>query len=350
MKLSIITPCFNEEDNVEELAAQVRAVMESLPRYDYEHIFIDNASQDATPTLLRALSARDPKIKVILNNRNFGHIKSPFHGLLQGSGEAVLMLACDLQDPPELIPEFIRQWEEGFQVVVGQKVTSEESGLFFAVRSFYYRLVRGLADVDVLEHVTGFGLYDREVIEAFRGLSDVYPYLRGLISELGFRTARVAYNQPRRKRGLTKNNFYTLFDMAMLGLTTHSKVPLRIATMLGFVMSLFSLASGVGYLFYKLLFWNSFSAGIAPIVIGVFFIASVQLFFLGIVGEYIGFIHTQSLKRPLVVERERIGFGAGSATRHGASRAGTLGENHIVLLKGETAGVALRGTPAEVTL
>ncbi len=309
MKLiSVVTPCYNEEGNVEDLHAQIRAIFESLPQYDYEHIFIDNASQDTTPTILRDLAAQDPKVRVILNNRNFGHIRSPYHAMLQGAGDAVLMLASDLQDPPALIPEFLEKWEAGFEVVVGQKEKSEESPLFFRLRSLYYRVVKGLAEVDLLEHVTGFGLYDREVIEAFRKLGDAYPYVRGLISELGFKTARIQYTQPLRKRGLTKNNFYTLYDMAMLGVTTHSKVPLRIATMIGFGMAILSFLSGLGYLFYKLLFWNSFNAGVAPLVIGLFFISSVQLFFLGILGEYIGFIHTQVLKRPLVVERERIGF------------------------------------------
>jgi len=308
--LSITTPCYNEEGNVEELVAQVRAVMESLPDYDYEHLFIDNASQDNTPALLRELAASDPKIKIIFNNRNFGQVRSPYHALLQGAGDAVLVIACDLQDPPSLIPEFIEQWEEGFEVVVGQKIESEESRVIYGLRSCYYRLVRRLADVELLEHITGFGLYDRKVVESLRGLNDSYPYLRGLIAELGYRTACVPYCQPLRKRGLTKNNFYSLFDIAMLGITTHSKVPLRVATILGFAMSLVSCLSGFIYLFYKLLFWNTFNAGIAPLVIGMFFISSVQLFFLGIIGEYIGFIHTQTMKRPLVVERERVGFEA----------------------------------------
>lgn len=312
MKLiSIVTPCYNEEGNVEELHAQIKAVFEQLPEYDYEHIFIDNASPDATPQILRGLAERDPKVKVILNNRNFGHVRSPYYGMLQASGDAVIAMASDLQDPPHLIPKFLEKWEEGFQVVVGQKAKSEESPLFFALRGLYYRVVKGLAEVELLEHVTGFGLYDRKAMEAFRALGDSYPYVRGLISELGFPTATIVYEQPSRKRGLTKNNFYTLYDIAMLGVTTHSKVPLRIATMLGFTMSALSFLSGLGYLIYKLLFWNSFNAGVAPLVIGLFFISSVQLLFLGIVGEYIGFIHTQVLKRPLVVERERIGFEKG---------------------------------------
>lgn len=306
--ISVMTPCYNEEGNVEELYRQVKAVFAAMPHYRYEHLFIDNASKDGTPNLLRQIAARDPNVKIIFNNRNFGHVRSPYHALLQAQGAAVIGMACDLQDPPALIPQFLQKWEAGFEVVVGQKENSEESRLFFALRGVYYRLVKGLAEVELLEHVTGFGLFDRRVIETFRGLGDAYPYVRGLISELGFSTACIPYAQPQRKRGLTKNNFYTLFDIAMLGITSYSKVPLRVATFLGFAMSLCSFLSGVGYLFYKLFFWNSFNAGIAPLVIGLFFISSVQLFFLGIVGEYIGFIHTQVLKRPLVVERERIGF------------------------------------------
>jgi glycosyltransferase involved in cell wall biosynthesis len=309
MKLiSVVAPCYNEEGNVEELHAQITATFAAMPDYDYELIFIDNASKDSTAQILRELAARDSHVRVILNNRNFGHIRSPYHGMLQGKGDAVILIASDLQDPPALIPEFLKHWESGFKVVLGQKNKSEESRVIFALRSMYYRVVRRLAEVELLEHVTGFGLYDRQVLESLRRLGDSYPYLRGLVSELGFSTARVVYAQPLRKRGLTKNNFYSLFDIAMLGVTTHSKVPLRIATMMGFAMSVLSFLAGFGYLIYKLLFWNTFNAGVAPLVIGLFFISSVQLFFLGIIGEYIGFIHTQVFKRPLVIERERVGF------------------------------------------
>ena len=311
--ISVMTPCYNEEGNIEELYERVRAVFATLPQYDYEHIFIDNASQDKTPEILRALAGRDPRVRVIFNNRNFGHIRSPYYALLQCGGAATVCLASDLQDPPELIPQFLEQWENGFQVVLGQKTTSLESPLFYGLRSVYYKTVSRLAEVELLEHVTGFGLYDKCAVDAFRELGDSYPYIRGLISELGFSTARIAYDQPLRKRGVSKNNFYSLYDIAMLGVTSHSKVPLRMATMLGFLMSVLSFLSGFGYLIYKLVRWNSFNAGIAPLVIGLFFISSVQLFFLGIVGEYIGFMHTQILRRPLVTERERLGFGGPDA-------------------------------------
>ena len=306
--ISVMTPCYNEEGNVEELHRRIAAVFEKLPQYDWEHIYIDNASKDATPRLLRELAARDPRVKVILNTRNFGHIRSPFHAVLQARGDAVISLASDLQDPPELIDQFIQKWEEGYKVAFGQKITSEESAVFFFLRSFYYKLVRKLADIELIEHVTGFGLYDREVVEQFRKIDDPYPYGRGLVSDLGYEVARIPYHQPVRKSGITSNNFYTLYDMAMLGITNHSKLPLRIATLLGFALSLVSLLIAVGYLIYKLLFWYNFPIGQAPVIIGLFLFSSVQLFFTGVLGEYIASIHTQVLHRPLVIERERINF------------------------------------------
>ncbi len=306
--VSIVTPCFNEEGNVEELHNQIKTVFETMPQYDYEHIYIDNASTDSTQAILRRLASQDKRVKVILNMRNFGQVRSPYHAFLQARGDAVIGMASDLQDPPLLIADFLRKWEEGYKVVLGQKVESEESWLMYFLRTRYYRLVRRLADVELLEHVTGFGLYDRVVVEQIRNMEDRYPYVRGLISELGYPVARIPYRQPRRKSGLTKNNFFTLYDIAMLGLTSHSKAPLRLATMLGFAMSLFSFFAGLVYLIYKLIFWQSFSIGIAPIVIGLFLFSSVQLFFLGIVGEYIGAIHRQVYKRPFVIEKERINW------------------------------------------
>lgn len=307
-QLTVVTPCRNERENVEMLHARVRQVMTQLPDVAYEHLFIDNASTDGTQEELRRLAAEDPRVKVIFNQRNFGHVRSPYHGLLQARGDAVIVMAADLQDPPELIPEFVKRWREGCPVVVGEKTNSEESPLVFAVRRAYYRVVKKLAEVELLENVTGFGLYDRKVIEAFRALDDPYPYVRGLISELGYPVARVPYAQPRRQRGITKNNFYTLYDLAMLGITSHSKVPLRLAAMLGFTASILSFLVGMVYLVFKLLFWRWFALGVAPVVIGLFFLGSIQLFFVGVIGEYLGAIHTRVSKRPLVVERERIGF------------------------------------------
>jgi polyisoprenyl-phosphate glycosyltransferase len=306
--ISIVTACFNEEENVEALYERIRAVMEGLGKYRYEHIFIDNASRDGTVEILRRLAAKDARVKVIVNTRNFGHIRSPYHALMQAQGDAAIALASDLQDPPELIPEFIRHWEEGSFVVVGVKTKSDESLIMRLIRSVYYNLVGRLSEVKLVKNSTGFGLYDQRVLKVMRAIDDVYPYFRGLSADLGFQPTLVAYTQPKRVRGITKNNFYTLYDMAMLGITNHSKLPLRIVTFLGFATGTVSFLVGLAYLVYKLVYWQNFSVGIAPIVIGVFFFSSVQMFFLGIVGEYVGSIQTQVLHRPLVVERERINF------------------------------------------
>jgi glycosyltransferase involved in cell wall biosynthesis len=306
--LSIMTPCFNEEENVEEIYRQVDAVTKTMPQYEWEHIFIDNASTDGTVAILRKLAAADPRVKVIVNTRNFGQIRSPFHAVLQAKGEAVITIVADLQDPPALIPDFVAKWEAGYPIVLGQKISSDESRILYFLRSGYYALVRKLADVQLLDHVTGFGIYDRKVIEMFRQVDDPYPYSRGLISDLGYDIARIPYRQPERKKGLTKNNFYTLYDMAMLGITSHSKVPLRLATLLGFALATLSLLVAIGYFIYKLIFWDRFPVGQAPVVIGLFLFSSVQLFFTGVLGEYIAAIHTQVLHRPLVVEKERINF------------------------------------------
>jgi len=306
-KISIVTPCYNEEGNVQELYDRIKAAMQGLD-YEYEHIFIDNASADRTVELLRGLAARDSRVKVILNTRNFGHIRSPYYGLLQATGEAVIGMASDLQDPPERIPEFIKKWEEGFKIVVGVKTKSQESGLFYFMRTLYYRVLRNLSDIQLIDNFTGFGLYDRQVIEVLRNFNDPYPYFRGLIADIGFEYARIEFTQPRRKRGLSKNNFYTLYDMAMLGVTSYTKVPLRLATMMGFLFAVFSFIVGLVYLVYKLVDWQNFSLGLAPVIIGLFFMGSVQLFFLGIVGEYLGSIYTLAVRRPLVIEKERINF------------------------------------------
>jgi glycosyltransferase involved in cell wall biosynthesis len=305
--ISIVTPCFNEVDNIEELSLLIQKTMTGL-NYDYEHLFIDNGSMDGTVDKIRALAGKDTHIKAIINTRNFGPIRSPYYGLLQAGGDAVIILASDLQDPPERIPEFIRVWESGFKVVIGVKSKSKESGFFYFFRTLYYKTLRSLSDVELIEHFTGFGLYDQKVIEILRNLDDPYPYFRGLIADIGFPIARIEFEQPRRKRGISKNNFYTLYDIAMLGLTGYTKVPLRIATMFGFLSAGVSFLVGLIYLLYKLADWQNFSLGLAPVVIGLFFLGSIQLIFLGIVGEYIGAIYTQVMHRPLVIEKERINF------------------------------------------
>lgn len=306
--ISIMSPCFNEERNVELLYEQVKEIFAGMPGYEYEHIFIDNASKDRTVDILRKIAASDKKVKLILNTRNFGHIRSPYHGLLQAQGDAVIALASDLQDPPTMIKDFIAKWEQGYKVVLGVKTQSKESTAMFFVRKMFYSFINRLSDIELIKNATGFGLYDKKVIQILRQIDDPYPYARGLIAEIGFDIAKVEYTQQARKRGISKNNFYTLYDLAMLGITNHSKIPLRLATMIGFSVSLLSLLLAFVFLVAKLLFWSQFSLGIAPIVIGLFFFGSVQLFFLGIIGEYIGSIYTQVLKRPLVIEKERVNF------------------------------------------
>lgn len=306
--ISVMTPCFNEEDNVEPLYERIKAAFATLPQYRYEHVFIDNASTDGTVERIKALAAADPNVKLIVNARNFGHIRSPLHAFFQTSGDAVIVMVSDLQDPPELIPEFVAKWEEGFKVVIGVKPRSRETPLMFLLRRLYYKGVGKISDVPLIDNFTGFGLYDREVVEVVRATGDRYPYFRGLIADLGYARAEIPFVQPRRLRGITKSNFYSLYDTAMLGITSHSKVPLRLATMAGFFLGFVSLFIAFGYLVAKLAFWDNFALGMAPLVIGMFFLGSVQLFFIGILGEYIGAIHTQVTKRPLVIEKERVNF------------------------------------------
>jgi len=308
-RITIMMPCYNEEGNVGELYRRIVEVAQQLvDKYLFDFLFIDNASTDQTVELLRELAKEDRRLKVIVNARNFGHIRSPYHALLQAEGDAVICMASDLQDPPELIPEFLEKWESGYRVVVGVKSKSEESVLFYSLRSLYYKALRRISEIELIEHFTGFGLYDARVVQILRRLDDPYPYFRGLIADIGFPSAKIEFTQPLRKRGITKNNFYSLFDMAMLGFTSHSKVPLRFATFSGFVGGVLSFLIGLFYFIYKLANWNNFSVGVAPLVIGLFFFASVQLIFLGIVGEYVGAIFTHVQKRPLVVESERINF------------------------------------------
>jgi glycosyltransferase involved in cell wall biosynthesis len=306
--ISIITACYNEEGNVRELYERVREVMRQVGRYRYEHIFIDNASRDNTWPELRALAAQDKNVKIIRNARNFGHIRSPMHALYQAQGDAVIGIVADLQDPPEMIADLIHKWEEGYPIVIGVKQASDENGLMFWVRKQYYKLVNRLSGIDTIENFTGFGLYDRKVIDIVKQFDDPYPYFRGMIAEIGLPRFEIPYHQPARKRGITKNNFYSLYDMAMLGITNLSKVPLRLVTFSGFVGAVLCVLVSLGYFVYKLIYWNRFSVGIAPLVIGVFFFLSIQMLFMGIVGEYIGTIHTLVQKRPLVVEQDRVNF------------------------------------------
>lgn len=306
--ISVVTPCYNEEGNVREVYERVRAAIAAAGDYKYEHIFIDNASIDSTWKELRALAAEDHNIKIIRNARNFGHIRSPIHAVYQATGDAVIGIVADLQDPPEMIVDMIRKWEEGCPIVIGVKAASDENGLMFWIRKRYYALVQRLSGVDTVENFTGFGLYDRTVIDIVKRFDDPYPYFRGMIAEIGMPRFEIPYHQPVRKRGFTKNNFYSLYDMAMLGITSLSKVPLRLVTFSGFACALICVLVSLAYLLYKLLFWTRFSAGQAPLVIGVFFFMSLQMIFIGILGEYIATIHTIVQDRPLVVEQERFNF------------------------------------------
>lgn len=308
-KISIVTPLFNEEDNVVELCDRIKAVMKSQP-YKYEHLCIDNCSTDRTVNILRGRAATDPNLKVIVNARNFGYVRSSFYALLQASGDAAVLIASDLQDPPEMIVEFIKQWESGFKSVMATKPVSEESSLMFGIRKIYYKTIGRISEVPLVPNATGSGLFDREVLDTLRKLKDPYPYFRGLVCEVGYPIATVPFKQPRRTRGVTSQNFYSLYDMAMLGITKHSKVPLRLMTLCGFGLASLSFIVAIGYFLAKIFFWDSFNIGTAPLVIGLFFFSAVQMLFLGLIGEYVGTIQTQVRDLPLVVEMERINFDA----------------------------------------
>ncbi|MCA6112782.1 glycosyltransferase family 2 protein [Bradyrhizobium cenepequi] len=305
--ISIVTPVFNEQDNVVELCSRVATVMAGTG-YEYEHILIDNASTDRTLDILRGIAARDVRVKFIVNTRNFGYIRSSFHAVLQASGDAVVLIAADLQDPPEMIPQFIAKWEEGYKTIMAVKPASEESPVMFHLRRLYYRMISRISDVPLVQNATGSGLYDRFIIDVLRKLDDPYPYFRGLVCEIGYKIATVSFHQPRRNRGLSSQNFYSLYDMAMLGVTKHSKVPLRLMTMLGFLVSIVSLAISLGYFGAKLLFWSWFELGLAPILIGIFFFGGVQMLFLGLIGEYLGSVQTHVANMPHVIEAERVNF------------------------------------------
>lgn len=307
--ISIVTPCYNEDENIEKLYHTTKEVMQGLSHiYDYEHIFIDNSSMDRTVEILRSLAKEDLRVKVILNSRNFGHIRSPVYGIFQAKGDAVISIVADLQDPPQLIPNFIDSWTLGNEIVLGIKSSSDEKRGMFKVRTFYYSLLKKLSEVDIYKNFTGFGLYDRSVIKALRQMNDPYPFFRGMISEVGYKVDTIEYNQPTRFKGITKNNFYTLYDIGVLGIINNSKIPLRLAIFVSMTVGVISLLTALFYFILKLLFWDSMTLGIAPLVIGGSLAFSVLLFFIGIIGEYIGAIYTQTLNRPLVFERERINF------------------------------------------
>lgn len=308
-KISIVTACFNEEENIAEVHKRVKAVMnEKLANYEYEHLFIDNASTDRTLEILKEIAKTDKNVKIIANSRNFGHIKSPTHALFQATGDAVISVVADLQDPPEMLPEFVQKWEEGYEIVLAVKRQSEENSVMFKIRELYYELLAKLSEVRIFKNCTGFGLFDRKVMDALKQMSDPYPFFRGMLAEAGYNAILIPYDQPVRIKGITKNNFYTLYDMGILGIINNSKIPLRMAVFIGAICGILSFLVGLGYFVAKLIFWDSMSLGTAPLLILTSFMFSVMLFFMGIIGEYVGAIYTQVLNRPLVFEKERINF------------------------------------------
>lgn len=310
----VVSSAFNEQENVKPLFYRVKEQFERLGgKYDFKYLILDNASTDNTLAELKNLAAEEKDLAVVSNIRNFGHIRSPYYGImlsLQTRASAVIYLASDLQDPPELISDFIKKWEDGYKVVLGQKTSSQENKIMYFLRGMYYKILRKFNDsgANLLEQCTGFGLFDREVIEKLSAIDDPYPYLRGIVGELGYPAALIPFEQPLRGSGITKNNWYTLYDNAMLGFTNHSRIPLRVAAISGFILSVISILTAFAYFVLKLIFWDSFPLGQAPLLIAVFFFFSVQLFFMGIIGEYLGAVLTQLLKRPLVIEKERINF------------------------------------------
>ena len=306
--VSLSIPCYNEAENVDELYRRICSAISSATNYEFEFVFIDNASEDDTVQKLALLAAQDSRVKIIVNTRNFGHIRSPYWGMIQTKGDLTITLASDLQDPPELIPQFIAEWEKGWKIVLAVKPSSKTNFLVHKMRRLYYHILDGIANVDLVKDATGFGLYDRMVLDQLRKIADPYPYLRGLICELGFPIKTIPFTQPRRERGISKNNFYTLFDIAMLGIVSHSLVPIRLASICGLVIGFLSFLVAVFYTVMKLLYWDSFPMGMAPIVIGIFLLFSLLFIFIGLLGEYIGSIHSYVKNRPIVVEKERINF------------------------------------------
>ena len=307
--ISILIPCFNEQENVIPISeALTNLFREKLPEYQYEIVFIDNDSQDKTRTLLREICGIDKRIKAIFNVKNFGQFNSPYYGMMQTSGDCTILLCCDFQDPIDLIPEMVREWEKGYKLVVMQKKQSKESKMLYFLRSCYYKLIKKMSQVNQIEQFTGFGLYDKSFIQIMRELKDSTPFLRGIVAELGYKIKFIPYTQEKRRAGKTHNNFASLYDAAMLSFTTYTKGGLRLATFLGFGSSVVCIVLAIVFLVLKLVFWNRFNAGMAPLLIGMFFIGSVMLFFLGIMGEYILSINQRILGRPLVIEEERLNF------------------------------------------
>lgn len=308
-KISVLIPCYNEEENVVPMSEAIVDLFENeLTQYEYELLFIDNDSHDNTRPLLREICSKNSHVKAIFNAKNFGQFNSPYYGMLQTTGDCTISMVCDFQDPIELIPQYLQEWENGYKIVIGIKTSSKESSIMYHLRGLYYRIIKKFSDVEQIEHFTGSGLYDREFVQVLRELKDPTPFLRGIVAELGFRRKEIPYEQPERRAGKTHNNFHRLYDAAMLSFTSYTKIGLRFSTFLGILCGMVSAIIGIVYLILKLILWNAFVAGMAPVLIGMFFLGSVQLFFLGFIGEYILSINQRVMNRPLVIEEERINF------------------------------------------
>ncbi len=308
-KISVLVPCYNEKENIVPISRAITKEIETkLPQYDYELVFIDNCSTDGTRDLLRGICSENPKIKAILNARNFGQFNSPFHGMCQTTGDCTITMCCDFQDPIEMIPKFIKEWEKGYKIVSAIKSSSKENGFIYFLRTVYYKMIRKMSDVEMIEHFTGFGLYDKSFIALLKDLDDPIPFIRGIVAEFGYKRKELEYEQPQRKAGRTHNNWYSLYDAAMLSITSYTKVGLRLATFGGAIGSILSFVVAVAYFIMKLMWWDKFPAGMTPLIIGVFGLGSIQLLFIGLLGEYVMNINTRVMHRPLVVEEERINF------------------------------------------
>jgi glycosyltransferase involved in cell wall biosynthesis len=307
--ISIVVPCYNEEENINALYQAIDHIFNTeLPNYTYELIFIDNDSKDRTREIIRGLCDEDKKVKGIFNAKNFGQFNSPYYAMLQSTGDCTILMAADFQDPVEMIPKYVKEWEKGYKIVIGIKKSSKENKIMYWLRSCYYKTIKRLSDVEQIEHFTGFGLYDQKFIKVLQELDDPTPFLRGIVAELGFRRREIPYEQPKRRAGKTSNNFYRLYDAAMLSVTSYTKVGLRLATIFGSICSFASMMVALIYLIMKLVYWDRFPAGMAPLLIGMCFLGSVQIFFIGLVGEYVLSINARVMKRPLVIEEERINF------------------------------------------
>ena len=305
--ISIVTPTYNERDNIEKLCKEIKEEINKI-NLEYEHIVIDNSSTDGTIGILKKICSEDKNVKAIINAKNYGHIKSPFYGILQTSGDACILMAADFQDPIKLIPDYIKKWKQGHKIVLGKKTNSKENSFIFLLRKIFYRYLNKISENELTENTTGSGIFDKTIINQLRNTNDPYPYLRGLLSEMGEKIETIEFTQPLRAGGRTKNNLFTLYDIGMLGVVKHSRAPLKFVTLLGFVCSFLSILTAIIYFIYKLIFWNSFQVGIAPLIIGIFTFASVQILLLGIIGEYVGVLLLHQRNLPLVVEKERVNF------------------------------------------